>query len=112
MAEKTLQEVFGAGATQTLTTITISKNDLANLVATSNNNADSLSVGLLNRLVSAYPATARQADKDVSLNANLSLIPSVEGDFAAIPNVAYEVRNYQIGVYKLFPSGTPSPNDY
>ena len=42
MAEKTLQEVFGAGATQTLTTITISKNDLANLVATSNNNADSL----------------------------------------------------------------------
>ena len=112
MAEKTLQEVFGAGATQSSTSITILKADLANLVATSNNNADSLSVGLLNRFVSAYPATARQADKAVSLNANLSPIPSVEGDFSVTPNVAYTVSNYQIGVYKLFPSSTPSPNDY
>lgn len=112
MAELSLTDVFGSGATQTATTITISKADLAGLTPSTNNSADSLSVALLNRFTTLYTPTIRSTNKDVSLVAELSPIPSIEGDFAATPNLAYEVSNYQIGVYKLYPSSTPNPNDY
>jgi hypothetical protein len=112
MTEKTLTQVFGSGATQNATTLTILKADLANFTGTTTNSADSLAVAIMNLLVSGYPTADRQADKDVSLVANLSPIPSVEGDFTVTPNVAYKVWNYSVGVYKLDPATTPSPNDF
>ena len=46
MAEPTLVEVFGAGATQTATTITIAKADLAGLTPSATNTAEALFAGI------------------------------------------------------------------
>jgi hypothetical protein len=49
MAEPTLQQVFGAGAAQTATTLTITKADFSavGLTASANNTAESLFVAIL-----------------------------------------------------------------
>jgi hypothetical protein len=47
MAEPTLQDVFGSNATQTSTTITITKADLTGLTASSSNTAESIFVAIL-----------------------------------------------------------------
>lgn len=115
MAEKTLQEVFGVGATQTLTTITINKGDLTNLVATSNNNADSLSVALLNRFVDIYTSQARETDKSVSLTA-LPQITQISVDRVVVNNAVVETsylnKPVLINLYSLFTNSSPNPNDY
>lgn len=111
--ELSLTDVLGPGATQTATTITISKADLAGLTANTNNTADSIAVAILNRFITVYTPTIRSTNKDVSLVAELSSIPSVEGDFTPnAPYAAYTASNYNIAVYKPYPSTTPSPNDY
>ncbi|MCC5641105.1 hypothetical protein LC593_35850 [Nostoc sp. CHAB 5844] len=47
MAEPTLQEIFGSNASQTSTTITITKADLTGLTASSSNSGESLLVAIL-----------------------------------------------------------------
>jgi hypothetical protein len=111
MAELTLQNVFGANATQTATTITISKADLTGLVATSNNNPDQIGVAILNKWTTVYATTVRDANKSVSITTTLGAIPGTSGDFTVTPNVAYMVYSYTVNVYIPLPASTPSPND-
>lgn len=112
MAELSLTAILGPGASQTSTTVTIAKADLVGLIASASNTGDSLAVAILNLLATAYPVTARAADKDISLIATLSPIPAIEGDFTVSPNIPYIVSTYQIKAYKLFPATAPVPNDY
>lgn len=110
MAELSLTAVFGAGATQTATILTITKADLTGLTASATNNPDSIMVALLNKLTTAYAQSVRDANKDVSLVATLNPIPQVVGDFTVTPNVAYTVYNYSLGVYLPLATTTPNPN--
>lgn len=65
MAVPTLTEVFGAAATQTATTITISKADLPTLTASATNTAQQIFVALLLKAQGALNPTARDASTDI-----------------------------------------------
>lgn len=64
MAEPTLTEVFGAAATQTATTLTISKANLAavGLTASATNTAESLLIALVLQAALQLTETARTGD--------------------------------------------------
>ncbi|AFY34877.1 hypothetical protein [Calothrix sp. PCC 7507] len=49
-----VQQLFGEGATQTLTTLTITKSSLPKLNPTSNNSAESLLVGILLKVLENF----------------------------------------------------------
>lgn len=66
MAEPTLQSVFGAGATQTATTLTILKADLA-VTATATNRADQLFAGIVKRAATELTEVKFDADPDRSI---------------------------------------------
>lgn len=67
MAEPTLTGVFGAGASQTATHITIAKADL-DLTASATNKAEQLLAGIVKRAGTALTPAAFGADMDFSVN--------------------------------------------
>jgi hypothetical protein len=73
MAEPTLQEVFGAGATQTATTITILKADLA-LTASATNRAEQLLAGICKK------ASTNLTSSNFSTNGDQSITVSTGFD--------------------------------
>ena len=77
MAEPTLEAVFGAGAAQTSSTLTISKADLAavGLVASSSNTAESL----LASIVKLAANTLTQAGYDSNLDQSIVVAPGFGG---------------------------------
>ena len=66
MAEPTLQEVFGAGATQTATTIVILKADL-DITAAATNKAEGLYAAIVKKATVNLTKTAFDADEDRSV---------------------------------------------
>jgi hypothetical protein len=115
MAELSLTQVLGAGATQDATKITILKADLVGLTANANNRADALAVGILNLLTDAYTPAARAADKEVSLIA-LPQVPQIQTETEFVNNVAVQTSYLNkpliINLYSLFSANSPAPNDY
>ena len=115
MAELSLTEVFGAGAAQTATTITISKADLVGLAPSATNRADSLTVAIVNRLIDAYTPAARAADQAVSLVV-LPQVPQItttrEAVNGQLVETSYLNKPVLINLYTLFNSTPPVPNDY
>lgn len=112
MAEPTLQSVFGSGATQNSTTLTILKADLSGLTASSNNTAESLLAGIL-----------RKASGDLNdVNRDANIDQSVSIDLTQAPNFATRTYNGVSGVYvrntitveldKSYPSTEIDPDDY
>ena len=69
MAEPTLIEVFGAGATQSATAITIQKADLAGLTASETNTAESLLSAIVKKAaVNLTPTNfGTNADQSISI---------------------------------------------
>jgi hypothetical protein len=69
MAEPSLSQVFGAGATQTASSISISKADLAavGLTASASNTAESLLVAILLLAKNYLTETAFEANSDQSI---------------------------------------------
>lgn len=67
MADPTLQDVFGPGATQTATTITIAKADFPKLTARVDNSGQEVFVGLILRAADFFTTTARDTDTDRKL---------------------------------------------
>lgn len=109
MAEPTLQQVFGAGATQTATTITILKTDLATVGLTANatNSAESLFVALL--LLAAVHLNT------TNLDSNIDQSVSIEDSFDAITtrnNVTYRQKTKSINFYKIDSGTSIDPDDY
>lgn len=64
MPVPTLQNVFGAAATQTATTITIPKASLPTLTAIADNNGQEVFVGIMLLAASYFTTAARDADPD------------------------------------------------
>lgn len=110
MAEPTLTQVFGAGATQTATTLTIAKADLTGLTASANNSAESLFVALL--LKAKEYLTAANYDSNIDQSVTI-----VTPDFNAQSLITRNNQQYRqftqtVNLYKVDTSSTIDPDDY
>ena len=112
MAEPTLTQVFGAGATQTTTTLSIAKADLAalGLTASADNKAESLLVALLLQAKTALTPTTLETNLDQSISV-------AESDFnfqtlVTRNNRTYRQSTYTINLQKLDQGNTVDPDDY
>ncbi len=109
MAEPTLTAVFGASATQTSTTITISKAELPGLTASANNTAESLLVGLV--------LLAKQALTQTSFDTNLDQSIYVDAGFPTFTfrganNDSYRVDQLTVNLAKPDTASIIDPDDY
>ncbi len=112
MPEPTLVSIFGAGASQTSTVLTIAKADLSavGLTASATNTAESLFVALL--------LLAKQALTPASLETNLDQSVSVaESDFnfqtlVTRNNQTYRQSTYAVNLQKLDTGNIIDPDDY
>jgi hypothetical protein len=112
MAEPSLQQIFGAAATQTATTLTIAKADLATvgLTATATNTAESLLVALLLKAKEVLTPVALETNPDQSLTVS-------EADFnfqtlVSRNNTTYRQSSYAINLQKLDAANLIDPDDY
>jgi hypothetical protein len=109
MAEPTLAEVFGANATQTSTTITITKADLPGLTASANNTAESLLTALLLKAQSNLSQTNFDANLDQSIYISDGF-PTFA--FRGTNNDQYRVDQLTVNFAKPDTGSTIDPNDY
>lgn len=112
MAEPTLTQVFGAGATQTATTLSIAKADLAavGLTASATNTAESLFVALLLLAKNVLTLTAQETNADQSVTVT-------ESDFnfqtlVTRNNQTYRQSTYAVNLQKLDTGNIIDPDDY
>lgn len=109
MPEPTLQDVFGGSATQTATTLTIAKANLATvgLTASDNNTAESLMVAIL--------LLAKQSLTPETLASNPDQSISIEDGFESLVtrnNQTYRQKTYSINLQKVDTASTIDPDDY
>jgi hypothetical protein len=109
MAEPTLVQVFGVNASQTSTTITITKADLTGLTASSSNTAESLVIALALK----WKAYLTQTNFDANIDQSL-----VVGDgFSSLTtrgtgNTPYRTDQITISLSKIDTASTVDPDDY
>jgi hypothetical protein len=107
MAEPTLVEIFGAGATQSATAITILKADLPGLTASATNTAESLFAGILLKAESNLTTAARDTNPDRSI--------AIEQGFDQVAyrgTTAYYQSARTITLQKINTSASIDPDDY
>lgn len=110
MAEPTLQQVFGNGASQDASTIAISKTDLATmgLTANANNKAESLLVAILLLAKQQLTTDNMQSNADQSISIEESPFPSL----VSRNNGTYRQSTLNINLQKIDTSNTINPDDY
>lgn len=107
MAEPTLQEVFGAGATQTGTTLTIAKADFPNLTAAADNRAEQLFVALLLKAQVALTPTRQDTNPEQSI--------TIEESFQSLVtrnNQQFRQITKSVNLQKLDATVGIDPDDY
>lgn len=109
MAEPTLTQVFGAGATQTATTITIVKADLPGLTASATNRAESLIVGILLKALPGLTKAGFEADTNQNIYIE-SGYPAFS--FRGTNNDSYRIDQLTVNLAKLDTLATIDPDDY
>ena len=111
MAEPTLQEVFGTGATQDVNTITISKADLVTfgLTADANNSAESLVVAISLLIQNGLPQSSFDTNLDQSIYIDTGF-PNFA--FRGDNNDQYRVDQLTVNFAKLDTSTAIDPDDY
>jgi hypothetical protein len=110
VTEPTLQAVFGAGATQTATTITILKADLQ-LTATATNRADQLFAGIVKRAASELTDVKFDADPDRSIE----IVPGFDSIIyrtVGTSQIAFLQNPLTINFAKTQSSTGLNPDDY
>lgn len=112
MAEPTLTQVFGAGATQTATTLSIAKADLAavGLTASATNTAESLLVALFLLAKNSLTLTAQENNPDQSVT-----IAESDFNFQSLVtrnNQQFRQFTYSVNLQKLDTGATIDPDDY
>lgn len=107
MAKPSLTDVFGAGATQDATTVTIQKSSLVTLTASGTNTAESILMSILITAKPVLTVAARDADPDIKV--------AIEDGFE---QTAFRGANRynQIGInvtaQKLTPASAIDADDY
>ncbi len=109
MAEPTLQQVFGASASQSGTTLTITKADLTGLTASSVNTAE----GLLAAILIKAQAYLTQANFDANIDQSIV----IAGGYSSFTtrgtnNTAYRNDQLTVTLAKPDTSSTLDPDDY
>lgn len=108
MAVPTLAEVFGPGASQTATTLTINKADLPTLTASADNTAQQLVVGIILKIMQKLSPENHDADPDVKIeisNGGQSVIPGTGG-------VNSRQDNFPMTFYKSVAAEQVDADDY
>ncbi len=109
MAEPTLTEVFGSGASQNSTTLTIAKADLPGLTASANNTAESLVVGL----VLLLKQTLTEAGFNSNINQRIYFKDGFPGfTYRGANNDAYRYDEITARFAKPDTGATIDPDDY
>ncbi|MCC5619254.1 hypothetical protein LC605_30120 [Nostoc sp. CHAB 5836] len=109
MPEPTLQQVFGANATQTATTITITKADLPGLTPSSTNRAESLLTAILLKAQDGLP----QSTFDTNIDQSIYIVSGFPGfAFRGANNDSYRVDQLTVNLAKPDTSATIDPDDY
>lgn len=112
MAEPTIQQVFGANAQSTATTLTIAKADLAavGLTASATNTAESLFVALV-LLAKNYLTTANQENNVdqsvVVVNSSFNFL-----SFQTRNNQQYRQFSYEVNLQDIYSGTSPDPDNY
>lgn len=109
MAEPTLADIFGVGATQDASTITIPKSSLPRLTPSANNTAESLLVGIVLKAQTVLTQTSFDANTDQSIYVS-SGFPSFTNRGAN--STQYRVDQLIINLAKIDASSTIDPDDY
>lgn len=110
MAEPTLIEVFGAGATQTATTITILKSDL-DMTASATNRAEQILAAIAKKAASALTP----ADFATDIDHSISIAPGFDSITYRTFNAtqaAYLQTQLTFNFAKIQTSAGVTPNDY
>jgi hypothetical protein len=110
MAEPSLQEIFGPGATQTATTITIVKADIAGLTPAVDNKAEPLWVGIFNNA----SATLTQARQDANPEQSIVIRRPEFNASQIIPrdNKSYRQNIFEVLLQALDKQTAIIPDDY
>lgn len=109
MGEPSIQQVFGAGSSQTATQLIIAKADLAavGLTASATNTPESLYVAML--LLAAQHLTdanfASNPDQSLTIVKGFSTLVTRNTD-------AYRQQAYSVNLHKLDNAGVIDPDDY
>lgn len=110
MAEPTLQQIFGAGATQTATELVISKADLTGLTATANNSAESLFVAIM------LKAKTHLTTANYEANTDQSIVIETPGfnaqSLVTRNNTQYRQYSETVNLYKVDSSSAIDPDDF
>lgn len=109
MAEPTLTEIFGAGATQDADTITIVKADLPRLTPAAFNRAESLLTGIVLKAQSGLSKTGFDNNLDQSIYIDQGY-PSFT--FRGTNNDSYRVDQLTINLSKPDTNAEIDPNNY
>ena len=107
MAEPTLQQIFGANATQDATTITISKADLFGLTASASNTGESIlvSINLTARNYLTEANYVSNIDQSIYIEDGLS-------SFTTREDTAYRQDQITFNLAKIDTSNAINPDDY
>lgn len=110
MAEPTLQQIFGASATQTSTQLVITKADFLSLTAASDNKAEQLFVALLLQAKSILTTTRQATNPEQSITIEE---PGFGADSLVQRNdQTFRQKALTINLQKLDTSTTIDPDDY
>lgn len=109
MAEPTLQQIFGANATQTADVLTIKKADLATVGLTANaaNTSESLLVAIF-LLAKSYLTDANLTSNP---DQSISIVDSFDS-LVARNNNQYRQKTYSINLQKIDNTSAIDPDDY
>lgn len=113
MAEPTIQEIFGSGASQTATAITIDKADLSavGLTAGSDNTAESLLSAVLLLAKGALTQTSFDSNSDQSITIEPGFDSIIQRDDGAGNFINYRQNQITVNLYKPDSDGI-DPDDY
>lgn len=109
MAEPTLTQVFGAGATQTATTLTLAKADFASvgLVADAANRAEQLFVALLLKVATYLNETNQSTNNDIQVTITPSFAQLVTRN-----NTQYRQQTYSVNLQRVDTAAAIDPDNY
>jgi hypothetical protein len=111
MAEPTITDVFGPGATQTATSITILKSDLPTLTAIDTNRGEQLFMGIVLRAQQNLTTAARDADLSRSIAIEPSFDQVTSRTVGAISNNYYQ-SGLTITAQKINANSAIDADDY
>lgn len=113
MAEPTIIDIFGAGATQSATTITINKADLASvgLTASASNTAESLLAAIVLNAKSALTQTGFDTNSDQSITVERGFDSITQRDDGSGSFISVVQNQLNVNLHKISNTAI-SANDY